>query len=244
MPACGPHQCEDRLNGTPQAGLTWQEGPRWRASARPSWRRLTRPKGTAAVTHGPRISRCRESRAPLAAAWLRRGGIRRGGRGRTACRHRAGRGGGSSRRSQSQPGHLALIDSQLGTGRSARVKDQLTSITIFRLRRRLRRQPTGWHTERRFRISALAAQPHSRDLIGPPRSRDGSARDVDVNSRSRELEVRYPPRAIEPGHRDQRTVHRVARKVIRDAGSPERQPSEPRSGRARFSRTEPPGPSS
>ncbi len=51
MPACGPDQCEERLNGTPQAGLTWQEGPRWRARARPSWRRLTRPKGTAAVTH-------------------------------------------------------------------------------------------------------------------------------------------------------------------------------------------------
>jgi hypothetical protein len=63
-----------------------------------------------------------------------------------------------------------------------------------------------------------------------------------VNSRSGELEVRYPPRAIEPRHRDQRTVHRVARKVIRDAGSPERQPTEPRSGRARFSRTEPPEP--
>src|ERR1700691_6228996 len=36
---------KERLNGTPQAGLTWQEGPRWRVSARPSWRRLTRPKG-------------------------------------------------------------------------------------------------------------------------------------------------------------------------------------------------------
>ena len=45
-----------------------------------------------------------------------------------------------------------------------------------------------------------------------PLNRDGSARHVDVNSRSRELEVRYPPRAIEPKHRDQRTVHRVARK--------------------------------
>ena len=58
----------------------------------------------------------------------------------------AGRDGGSSRSSQSQPGHLALIDSRLGTGRSARVQDQLASITIFRSRRRLRRQPTGWHT--------------------------------------------------------------------------------------------------
>lgn len=75
VPACGPHQCEERLNGTPPAGLIGQEGPRWRASARPSWRRLRRPKGTAAVTHGPRISRCRESRAPLAAARLRRGAV-------------------------------------------------------------------------------------------------------------------------------------------------------------------------
>ena len=46
-------QCEDRLNCTPQTELTWQEGLPWRASARPGRRRLTRPKGTAAATHGP-----------------------------------------------------------------------------------------------------------------------------------------------------------------------------------------------
>ena len=74
----------------------------------------------------------------------------RGGTGRTACRHAAGRGGGPSRSSQSQPGHFALTDSRLGTGRSAHVQGQLASTTIFRLRRRLRRQPTGWHTERRI----------------------------------------------------------------------------------------------
>src|SRR5580692_3990813 len=49
-----------------------------------------------------------------------------------------------------QPGHLALTGSRPGTGRSARVEDQPTTITIFRLRRRLPRQPTGWHTERRL----------------------------------------------------------------------------------------------
>jgi hypothetical protein len=68
-------------------------------------------------------------------------------------------------------------------------------------------------------------------MIGPTLNRGGAARHVDVNSPSRELEVRYPPRAIEHKHRDQRSIHRVARKVIRDAGSSERQPSEPRSGR-------------
>jgi hypothetical protein len=50
--AGGPDQCQDRLNCTPQTELTRQEGLPWRASARPGWRRLTRPKGTAAVTHG------------------------------------------------------------------------------------------------------------------------------------------------------------------------------------------------
>jgi hypothetical protein len=84
---------------------------------------------------------------------------------------------------------------------------------------------------RRVRDSGLTVQSFASPAR--PLNRDDSARHVDVNSRSRDLEVRYPPRAIEPKHRDQRTVYRVARKVIRDAGSAERQPSEPRSGRAR-----------
>lgn len=147
MPACGPHQCEERLNGTPQAGLTWQEGPRWRASARPSWRRLTRPKGTAAVTHGPRISRCRESRAPLAAAWLRRGGISTAEEEQLADMSRQGR---RIIPALTIPARPPSSHRQPARHRSlGSCKDQLTSITIFRLRRRLRRQPTGWHTERR-----------------------------------------------------------------------------------------------
>ena len=151
VPASGPDQCEDRLNRTPHTGLTWHEGLRWRASARPGWRRLTliRDSGNARTSDQP------TPRVPGTA----------GGCAAPSRRHRknslptsADRGSGSSRSAQSQPGHLALTGSRPSTGRSARVQDQPASITILRLRRRLRRQPTGWPTERRVphvRRSAL-----------------------------------------------------------------------------------------
>jgi hypothetical protein len=154
VPASGPNQCEDRLNRTPHTGLTWHEGLRWRASARPGWRRLTliRDSGGNARTSDQPPPRVPGTAGGCAAPSRRPR--------KNSLPTLAGRGGGSSRSAQSQPGHLALTGSRPGTGRSARVQDQPASITILRLRRRLRRQPTGWHTDGSVRGIGIEHRSH------------------------------------------------------------------------------------
>ena len=118
-------QCEDRLNSTPQTELTWQEGLPWRASARPSWRRLTRPKGTAAATHGPGSADAESPRH----RWRLRGSVAAAQEEQLVDMSRQGRRIIPELTIPARP--LCSHRQPARHSHSARVQDQLASITIF-----------------------------------------------------------------------------------------------------------------